>query len=633
MLAMRWVALGVALAGCLHGKSHPCTGDDGVSWVCPDDKACAAAPVYCGTADEVGACDGKMERDPCATLLVPDGQCISDQCTACSFEISGCRYVGWNPMMSPATTTLAAVAFTDVGQAYAAGDGTVLRYQIAGWTVDDRFPAAALAGAKVTQLVATGSKVYAYLNTNVVYVLAGDAWTALPAQPTKSYKAMWATGSDVFLVGAVGQVAHYDGATWDEPMAGATTFNAVWGTSASDVYAVGGQSTAASVVEHYDGTTWTPVASTGMGLFAVWGAGGEVFAAGSSIIHSTGGAFTTMPSPAITAHGLWGSSATDVDVVGDGGTILHWDGVTWVKVTNASSVALGGVAGSSAAEVFAVGAGGTILRYTGAVWADTSALQPAATHLLDVFAAAPNEAFAVGNQNADILHFRDGTGWATDPSTLSAPLDAVWGRGSNDVLVVGLIESAHYTGSWTASGAPPTTSPNALWGDATKTYAVGARIDAFDGTAWTNISMQDNQLEGVWVSPSDRIWLVGNLGISHLETTTVVSDVTTSFQSVWGAADDDVFAVGTHGIQHFDGQSWAAMTVPSAAPLTKVWGRATDDVFAVGGGNTVLHYHAGLCKQFTTTFAGDLASVSGAGSSIYIASTDGHVYRLIETAP
>jgi len=40
-----------------------------------------------------------------------------------------------------------------------------------------------------------------------------------------------------------------------------------------------------------------------------------------------------------------------------------------------------------------------------------------------------------------------------------------------------------------------------------------------------------------------------------------------------------------------------------------------------------------LWKQFTTTFAGDLASVSGAGSSIYIASTDGHVYRLIETAP
>ena len=42
---------------------------DGASWVCPDDKVCAAAPVYCGTADEVGACDGKMERDPCATPL------------------------------------------------------------------------------------------------------------------------------------------------------------------------------------------------------------------------------------------------------------------------------------------------------------------------------------------------------------------------------------------------------------------------------------------------------------------------------------------------------------------------------------------------------------------------------------
>jgi hypothetical protein len=632
MLAMRWVALGAALAGCLHGKSHPCTGDDGVSWVCPDDKACAAAPVYCGTADEVGACDGKMERDPCATLLVPDGQCISNTCTACSYEISGCRYVGWNPMMSSATTNLATVAFADVGQAYAGGDGVLLRYQISGWAVDSRFPADVLVGAKVTQLVATGSTVYAFLNTGAIYKLVGDTWTALPA-PMYAYKAMWAAGSDVFLVGAIGHVAHYDGTMWDEPTIGTTTFNAVWGTSASDVYAVGGQSTDVSVVQHYDGTTWSPVASSGMGLFAVWGTGGEVFAAGTSIIHSTGGAFTTMPSPAIVAHGLWGSSTTDVDVVGDNGTILHWDGVTWVKVTNASSVALASVAGSSAAEVFAVGEGGTILRYTGAVWADTSAMQPTATHLLDVFAAAPNEAFAVGNTNADILHFRDGTGWATDPTSLSAPLAAVWGRGPNDVLVVGLFESAHYTGSWTASTAPVSMSI-ALWGNATKTYAVGARIDVYDGTAWTNVSMEDNQLAGVWVSPADRVWLVGGRGISHLEATTVVSDVTgTSFQSVWGAAEDDVFVVGTDGIEHYDGQSWIPMTIPSTAPLTKVWGRANDDVFAVGGGNTVLHYHAGLWKQFTTTFAGDLASVSGAGSSIYIASTDGHVYRLIETAP
>jgi hypothetical protein len=56
-------------------------------------------------------------------------------------------------------------------------------------------------------------------------------------------------------------------------------------------------------------------------------------------------------------------------------------------------------------------------------------------------------------------------------------------------------------------------------------------------------------------------------------------------------------------------------------------------VFAVGSTSTLLHYHAGLWQMFAMPFTADFTSVSGAGSSIYATTSDGRVYRLIDTAP
>ncbi|HEY0252167.1 MAG TPA: hypothetical protein VGC41_11610, partial [Kofleriaceae bacterium] len=103
---MRWATAATLLAGCLHAHEGIECASDGMTWVCPSALACAAPPTFCGTQSEVGACDGKAERDPCSTALVPDGQCIGMQCTACSVDISGCRYDGWRPMTSGFTGDL-----------------------------------------------------------------------------------------------------------------------------------------------------------------------------------------------------------------------------------------------------------------------------------------------------------------------------------------------------------------------------------------------------------------------------------------------------------------------------------------------------------------------------------------------
>jgi hypothetical protein len=639
MLAMRWVALGVTLAGCLHGKSHPCTGDDGVSWVCPDDKACAAAPVYCGTADEVGACDGKMERDPCATMLVPDGQCVSGQCTACSNDIAGCRYVGWNPMTSANATRLAGVAFTGFGEAYAVGDsGTLLRYDTSRWDVDPRFPT--LPTVNLISVVNTGTLVYVLADNQTVYVLDQGMWRSLPTV-AKAYTAMWATDTEVFLVGTSGAFAMYNGTSWNEIVVGTAGMRAVWGTSATNVYAVGA-AVGASAIAHYDGTSWTPVAVPNVGtLSAVWGTDSEVFATattGTQLLHATSGTFAIQPLPiSIAAHAVWGSAVDDVFVVGSTGMIVHWDGVSWTQFETAFQTDMFAVTGSSSAEVLAVGDSGAIERYTGLGWAEVGPQPTGVSRLRDIWVAAPNEAFAVGNANdPTIFHWTNG-GWQSESApSITASLVAVWGRSNSDVLAVGQLAGAHRgaTSAWTNVSSAMIGLPVATWGNASTTYAVGEQIAAFDGATWTTLTTgNDLSLDGVWVAPSNTVRVAGAMGVAHLEGTAIVTDVAgKTFTSIWGSGESDVYAVGPGDIHHFDGSAWTSMTIPTSASLAGVWGRGVDDVFAVGAAATTLHYHAGVWKMLTSPFSDDFTSVSGAGDSIYVTTADGKVYMLLETA-
>ena len=54
-------------------------------------------------------------------------------------------------------------------------------------------------------------------------------------------------------------------------------------------------------------------------------------------------------------------SSTDGWAVGDGGTILHWNGSAWASVASGTNLELQGVWGSGG--VWAVGAQGAILRH------------------------------------------------------------------------------------------------------------------------------------------------------------------------------------------------------------------------------------------------------------------------------
>jgi hypothetical protein len=101
-------------------------------------------------------------------------------------------------------------------------------------------------------------------------------------------------------------------------------------------------------------------------LFDVWGSSGsDVFAVGESgtILHYDGLAWSAMSSgTSYWLFGVWSSSGSDVFAVGWNGTILHYDGTDWSAMRR-TYFDLEAVGGSSGSDVFAVGQYGTILHY------------------------------------------------------------------------------------------------------------------------------------------------------------------------------------------------------------------------------------------------------------------------------
>ena len=241
----------------------------------------------------------------------------------------------------------------------------------------------------------------------------GLIWSIVPSGTTNFLLSVWGTSaSDVWAVGAAGTILHYDGTTWSSVSSGTTqNLGSVWGTSASDVWAVGGSGT----ILHYNGTTWSSGSSgTAQALFGVWGtSASDVWVVGQpaqgsngTILHYNGTSWSSVSSGVMqNIFGVWGTTASDVWAVGYG-TILHFTGTSWSSVSNGTTVIdFHGIWGSSASDVWAVGyalgIGGMILHYNGTNW--SSASSGPNQFLNSVWGTSASDVWAVGN-NGTILH-------------------------------------------------------------------------------------------------------------------------------------------------------------------------------------------------------------------------------------
>jgi len=226
----------------------------------------------------------------------------------------------------------------------------------------------------------------------------GSTWSYMSSETPDDLYGVWgSSASDVFAVGPYGTILHYNGSIWSSMSSGTTDrLNGVWGSSASDIFVVGANGT----ILHYNGSDWTAMTSgTTDSLYGVWGSSAsDIFVVGANgtILYYNGSIWSSMSSGTTDwLNGVWGSSASDVFAVGDTGTILHYNGSTWSSMSPGTTDWLNGVWGSSASDVFAVGAYGTILYYNGSIWSSMSS--GTTDWLYGVWGSSANDIFVVGD--------------------------------------------------------------------------------------------------------------------------------------------------------------------------------------------------------------------------------------------
>ncbi len=323
----------------------------------------------------------------------------------------------------------------------------------------------------------------------------------------------------------------------------------LWGSSATDIYAVGGYDT---TVLLYNGMRWSDQ---------------EEF----------------LPDAATAdIHAVWGSTSKNVFIVGGWGyyginrghILQHNNKKTWKVLTKPPNAyrawinELRGVWGTSKKDYYVVGERnfavskqkwiGPLIRYNerNHFEPDNPRQYTENSTLYDIWGSSPSDVYTVGTaleevcvaaerrcaarkricreecieyaayDYTNIMHY-DGNNWTLIETGVDADLYSVWGSSANDVFAVGTSGTIlHYDGnSWTQMSSTTENDLNALWGFAAdNVYAVGdnGTVLNYDGNAWSAIERPTSEnLNAIWGPSDDRIYIAGNNGTLILYTRTM----------------------------------------------------------------------------------------------------------------
>ena len=417
-------------------------------------------------------------------------------------------------------------------------------------------------------------------------------------------------------------IEHWDGSQWKfvpSPNPG-TQYNilqSVAGTSATDVWAVGYQSSASNatqaLIEHWNGSSWNAVPAPDLGkdsgqlngVAAVTAS--DAWAVGTST--TNGGANT----PSI-QHAL----------------VEHWDGKTWSNATTlapapagANYSQLNAVAALSSSDVWVAGTSygqsphqPFIEHWNGRSWTVVpGAASSSDFNVFSVFSAlaaiSANDIWGVGTgpqasglgcgylQGVAMQHW-NGTRWSAVPFPNPAPdkyaqsfaFASVAAASSHDVWAVG---SYFAYATEQSAGFTPV-------------------IEHWDGARWSIVASPSQPtaqgLTGVAATASGSVWAVGQLasvggpGASLIEQSsggawsTVVSPspgtVSNELHGVSALGKNDVWAVGSSSngtlAEHWNGAGWSVVPTPNAPTyddtLNAVSAASANDVWAVGSSSS-----------------------------------------------
>lgn len=370
---------------------------------------------------------------------------------------------------------------------------------------------------------------------------------------------------------------------WDHPVPQGNTLYGVWGTSASDLYAVGdGRS-----ILRWNGVSWSRMATAkaAQTFHAVFGVGGKVFAGGTNgtLLELSGTAWTDSDPTSLagtnTIRALWGASTTNVYAVGGGGMVLRLGGGGWSKIAHGLTTQhLYAIWGSGANDLYVGGEGGTLLHWDGLKW----------------------ESYATG-------------------SALS--INAIGGTGPSDVYV-GTPLGVHKVTAKAIGPALQSFSVNAIFAQGSTLVAVGelGKMAVKSGASWGAVtaigSAQGRNLHAGWGSGSDRV-LVGHAGTIVRQSGTTYFNVyqarrTEVLRGVWRSSSGELYVVGGQSqgflLKRDANGVWSEIGLGSVPPLHAIWGKSSG-LYLVGDKGTAIFYNWSAPANLNIQTTADLRGV------------------------
>jgi hypothetical protein len=286
---------------------------------------------------------------------------------------------------------------------------------------------------------------------------------------------VWGTSAtDVWAVGQPGVILHWDGSDWDLQTIGEHVFTDVWGTAANNVFAVGH----GGVIYRYNGSSWSSMDSGSEENFYAVGTGpyNEIYACGErgNVRRLNGSSWVGAENAAYRYND--DGARTD--------TLLFAEDIQSLATVNRYALA-----GDAAAVVMENPVDGTSDRWWWGPIEDTSGSFIRAS----VTGAADGDNY-VGNEAGRILQYfvdelgepswrrvRNTDGDISDPVTINHAITGMWLDAAGDQI---------YLTTWSAEIA--------TW--------------ARDGSTTARLYADDGWLSDIWGAGDGQLWAVGKGG-------------------------------------------------------------------------------------------------------------------------
>ena len=260
---------------------------------------------------------------------------------------------------------------------------------------------------------------------------------------------VWTVGSDD---GSGPLVLHYNGTKWQRKHTGVTA-DLWWVFGLDGAVFMGGSG--GTILQYAGGiftTMPTPVSGTVFGIWGtsasdLWAVGGNQQSGTGFILRNNGAGWTQVTDPAVNGtqssfFKVWGRSASEVFIVGTGGVILRYDGATYIPQSSPTALSLFTIAGVSSAggPVAAVGGAGNlgvVAEYDEATGWHEVEVDGDVPAVFGVAFDANERAFAVGF-NGQVVRRDDGA-WRVEDTGLMVGwhYHAVWIDPDGGVWTVG----------------------------------------------------------------------------------------------------------------------------------------------------------------------------------------------------